>query len=80
MNDAEMSVAPQPLTTATKETPAPFWLNQMLVYLQGVLDNVEWQDLVSALLKFENLKPPPGVGPPLFTVRISCLIHYIFSL
>ena len=65
MKDTEMSAAPQPLTTATKETPAPFWLSRMLVYLRGVSDNVEWQNLVLALLKFENLKPPPGVGPPL---------------
>jgi hypothetical protein len=64
-NDAEMSTAPQPLTTAIKETPAPFWLRRMLVYLRGVSDNADWQDLVSALLKFENLNPPPGVSTPL---------------
>lgn len=63
--DAENS-APQPLTSA-KETSAPDWLKRMLVYLRGVSDSTEWQDLVSALLKFENLNPPSGVGAILHT-------------
>jgi hypothetical protein len=58
-NDAEMS-APQP-STSVMETPAPDWLKRMLVYLRGVSDTLEWQDLVSELLRFENLSPPSGV-------------------
>lgn len=64
-NDAEMSAAPQLLTTATKETPVPAWPSQMLIYLRGVFDTTKWQDLVSALLKFENLNPPSGISTPL---------------
>jgi hypothetical protein len=47
-----------------KETPAPDWLTRrMLVYLRrGVSDSMEWQNLVLALLRFENLNPPSGVG------------------
>jgi hypothetical protein len=65
MNNTEMSAAPQPLTTATKETLVPAWPSRMLIYLRGVSDRAEWQDLVSVLLKFENLNPPSGVGTPL---------------
>lgn len=61
-NDAEMSVPGPPPLTKAKETPAPDWLGRMLVYLWGVSDSMEWQELVSALLKFENMNPPPGVG------------------
>jgi hypothetical protein len=63
-NDTEMS-APQPLTLQrppAMETQGPDWLKRMLVYLWGVSDSAEWQDLVAALLKFENLNPPSGVG------------------
>jgi hypothetical protein len=69
MNDADSEMsAPQPLTTAV-ETQAPDWLSRMLEYLKGVSDSTEWQELVSALLKFENLNPPSGVG--------VCLLNYI---
>jgi hypothetical protein len=61
-NKVEMSASlAQPLA-ATMETPAPDWLKRMLDYLRGVSDNPEWQNLVSVLLKFENLNPPSGVG------------------
>jgi hypothetical protein len=69
-NEAEMSTAPQPLTTAMKETPAPLWLGRMLVYLRGISDNAEWQGLVSALLRFENLNPSPGVSTPLLNYDV----------
>ena len=65
--DAEMS-APQPLSTPM-DTQVPDWLKKMLVYLWGVSDNMEWQDLVSALLKFENLNPPSGVGAHLLNLN-----------
>jgi hypothetical protein len=60
LNDAERS-AQQGLTTA-KVIQAPDWLKRMLVYLQGVSDSTEWHELVSALVKFENMNPPSGVG------------------
>jgi hypothetical protein len=65
----------QPLTSA-KETPAPEWLQRMLVYLRGVSDSTEWQDLVSAFLKFENLNPPSGVGALLNTNYSSNLMKF----
>jgi hypothetical protein len=70
IKDAEMSAAAPPLTAAMKETDVPVWLRRMLIYFRGVSDSVEWQDLVSALLKFENLKPPPGVG---VLLQLICL-------
>jgi hypothetical protein len=60
LNKAEMS-AQQALSTA-KVTQAPDWLKRMLAYLQGVSDSTEWHELVLALVKFENMNPPSGVG------------------
>ena len=71
VNNAKMPTAPPPSTAAMKETPAPDWLRKMLVYLRGVSDSAEWQDLVLALLKFENLNPPSGVGIPLLNFDMS---------
>lgn len=61
-NIGKMS-APQDPQNTTMETPAPVWLRRMLVYLRGISDSMEWQGLVSALLKFENMNPPSGVRP-----------------
>ena len=47
---------------AANDTLAPSWLGKMLVYLWGVSDVVEWQDLVSSLIEFESMDPPSGIG------------------
>jgi hypothetical protein len=75
MNDTEMS--PPPLTT-TVEITAPDWLKRMLDYLRGVSDSTYWQDLVSALLRFENMNPPSGVGTSFIDELSSNLISFSF--
>ena len=75
-NDTEMS-APlgQPPTTA-EEIPTPDWLKRMLDYLRGVSESMDWKDLVSALLRFENLNPPSGVSFSNMNISSNLLVHY----
>jgi len=61
-NNFDVPAAAQPSTAATNDTPAPSWLGKMLVYLRGVSDVTEWQDLVSSLVEFESMDPPSGVS------------------
>lgn len=69
----------QSSTTATNDTPAPSWLGKMLVYLRGVSDMAEWQDLVSSLLEFESMDPPSGVGVCSLIFHMSFIQHYFLS-
>ena len=69
----KIPAAAKPSTTATNDIPAPSWLGKMLIYLRGVLDVAEWQDLVLSLLEFESMDPPSGIGAHSLTFHIVYL-------
>lgn len=59
-----MPHGPQASHKPQNDQDLPPWLGLTIGYLRGVAEDVAWQDLVTAFVEFEKLRPSNGVSSP----------------
>jgi hypothetical protein len=68
-DDVVMGDASLPPHRPQIDEDLPPWLASIIQYLRGVAEDVAWQDLVTAFVKFEKRGPPNGVSFPSGSIK-----------